>query len=193
MLIIIHGDEKTWPVVGSYFRHKMILRHPNTNIHLERYRNRRRTSDRYVIVKRRECWNLTGVQISLPFPAYISKTCAFYCLSIFVKKKSSTKSEWYIFAMQLNWTNYCDEWVEKEHNFCWWFTGAESVVYEGTLDGQKVAVKKPILSVSEDINKFHKELQLLWSVSHSPSHPHQTLFVYYIALYMFFCTLSNEI
>lgn len=93
LLIIIHGHEKTWPVVGSYFRHKMTLRHPNTNIHLERYRNRRRTSDRYVIVKRRECWNLTGVQISLPFPAYISKTCAFYCLSIFVKKKSSTKSE----------------------------------------------------------------------------------------------------
>lgn len=43
--------------------------------------------------------------------------------------------------------------------------GAESAVYEGILDGKKVAVKKPILSVSEDINKFHKELQLLWSVS----------------------------
>ena len=40
--------------------------------------------------------------------------------------------------------------------------GAESVVYEGTLDGNKVAVKKPILSTTEDINKFHKELQLLW-------------------------------
>ena len=43
--------------------------------------------------------------------------------------------------------------------------GAESVVYEGTLDGMRVAVKKPILSTSEDINKFHKELQLLWSLS----------------------------
>lgn len=43
--------------------------------------------------------------------------------------------------------------------------GAESVVYEGTLDGDKVAVKKPILSTSEDINKYHKELQLLWSLS----------------------------
>ncbi|KAJ1436016.1 Serine/threonine-protein kinase, active site [Sesbania bispinosa] len=44
--------------------------------------------------------------------------------------------------------------------------GAESVVYEGTLDGEKVAVKKPILSVSEDINKFHKELQLLCKLDH---------------------------
>ncbi|QCE03078.1 hypothetical protein DEO72_LG8g1097 [Vigna unguiculata] len=43
--------------------------------------------------------------------------------------------------------------------------GAESVVYEGTLDGTRVAVKTPILSTSEDINKFHKELQLLWSPS----------------------------
>lgn len=40
--------------------------------------------------------------------------------------------------------------------------GAESVVYEAILDGKKVAVKKPILSTSEDIDKFHKELQLLW-------------------------------
>lgn len=41
--------------------------------------------------------------------------------------------------------------------------GAESVVYAATLYGRKVAVKKPILSTSEDIDKFHKELQLLWS------------------------------
>lgn len=39
--------------------------------------------------------------------------------------------------------------------------GAESVVYEAILDGKKVAVKKPILSTSDDLNKFHKELQLL--------------------------------
>ncbi|XP_020223738.1 protein kinase and PP2C-like domain-containing protein isoform X1 [Cajanus cajan] len=44
--------------------------------------------------------------------------------------------------------------------------GAESVVYEGTLDGVRVAVKKPILSTSEDINKFHKELQLLCKLDH---------------------------
>ncbi|KAK7393036.1 hypothetical protein VNO78_21487 [Psophocarpus tetragonolobus] len=44
--------------------------------------------------------------------------------------------------------------------------GAESVVYEGTLDGMRVAVKKPILSTSEDINKFHKELQLLCKLDH---------------------------
>ena len=42
--------------------------------------------------------------------------------------------------------------------------GAESIVYEATLNGQRVAVKKPILSTSQDIDRFHKELQLLWSV-----------------------------
>ena len=47
--------------------------------------------------------------------------------------------------------------------------GAESVVYEATLFGKKVAVKKPILATSEDIDKFHKELQLLWFLSLSPS------------------------
>lgn len=47
------------------------------------------------------------------------------------------------------------------------YIGAESVVYEGILDGRKVAVKKPILSTSEDIDKFHKELQLLWYLSYS--------------------------
>lgn len=41
------------------------------------------------------------------------------------------------------------------------------MVYEATLDGERVAVKKPILSTAEDIDKFHKELQLLWSVIHS--------------------------
>lgn len=44
--------------------------------------------------------------------------------------------------------------------------GAESVVYEATLYGEKVAVKKPILSTSEDINKFHKELQMLCKLDH---------------------------
>lgn len=38
-------------------------------------------------------------------------------------------------------------------------------MYEGRLDGRKVAVKKPILSTSEELDKFHKELQLLWLVS----------------------------
>ncbi|XP_011070076.1 protein kinase and PP2C-like domain-containing protein isoform X2 [Sesamum indicum] len=44
--------------------------------------------------------------------------------------------------------------------------GAESVVYEAVLDGKKVAVKKPILSTSEDLDKFHKELQLLSKLDH---------------------------
>ncbi|CAL5415400.1 unnamed protein product [Camellia sinensis] len=38
--------------------------------------------------------------------------------------------------------------------------GAESVVYEAVLDGNKVAMKKPILSTSDHIDKFHKELQM---------------------------------
>ncbi|KAL0359658.1 UNVERIFIED_CONTAM: protein kinase and PP2C-like domain-containing protein [Sesamum angustifolium] len=44
--------------------------------------------------------------------------------------------------------------------------GAESVVYEAVLDGKKVAVKKPILSTSDDLDKFHKELQLLSKLDH---------------------------
>ncbi|GAB2267098.1 hypothetical protein Dimus_002082 [Dionaea muscipula] len=44
--------------------------------------------------------------------------------------------------------------------------GSESVVYEGTLGGQKVAIKKPILSTSEDLDKFHKQLQLLCKLDH---------------------------
>ncbi|KAL7225582.1 hypothetical protein ACSBR1_020867 [Camellia fascicularis] len=44
--------------------------------------------------------------------------------------------------------------------------GAESVVYEAVLDGNKVAVKKPILSTSDHIDKFHKELQMLCKLDH---------------------------
>ncbi|OMO53906.1 hypothetical protein CCACVL1_28252 [Corchorus capsularis] len=44
--------------------------------------------------------------------------------------------------------------------------GAESVVYEAFLDGNRVAAKKPILSTSEDLDKFHKELQLLCKLNH---------------------------
>lgn len=45
--------------------------------------------------------------------------------------------------------------------------GAESVVYEATLDGKRVAVKRPVLSTSEDLDKFHKELQLLCKLDHT--------------------------
>ncbi|KAL3637101.1 hypothetical protein CASFOL_019400 [Castilleja foliolosa] len=44
--------------------------------------------------------------------------------------------------------------------------GAESVVYEGILDDKKVAIKKPVLSTSDDLDKFHKELQLLSKLNH---------------------------
>ncbi|GER51934.1 protein kinase [Striga asiatica] len=40
-------------------------------------------------------------------------------------------------------------------------SGAESVVYEGVLDVKKVTVKNPFLFTSDDLDKFHKELQLL--------------------------------
>ncbi|THF94781.1 hypothetical protein TEA_007169 [Camellia sinensis var. sinensis] len=62
---------------------------------------------------------------------------------------------------------------------------SRSVVYEAVLDGNKVAVKKPILSTSDHIDKFHKELQMLW-ICHNmwlcinplgfaliPEHPHK--------------------
>lgn len=40
------------------------------------------------------------------------------------------------------------------------------MVYEGILQGERVAVKKPILSTSEDIDKFHRQLQLLCKLDH---------------------------
>ncbi|KAK9705439.1 hypothetical protein RND81_07G057100 [Saponaria officinalis] len=46
------------------------------------------------------------------------------------------------------------------------YAGSESVVYEGTLDGRKVAIKKPILSTSDDLDKFHRELKLLCKIDH---------------------------
>ncbi|XP_028122817.1 uncharacterized protein LOC114319951 isoform X1 [Camellia sinensis] len=45
-------------------------------------------------------------------------------------------------------------------------TRSRSVVYEAVLDGNKVAVKKPILSTSDHIDKFHKELQMLCKLDH---------------------------
>ncbi|XP_010508796.1 PREDICTED: protein kinase and PP2C-like domain-containing protein [Camelina sativa] len=44
--------------------------------------------------------------------------------------------------------------------------GSESVVYEAILDGRKVAAKKPILSTSDDLDKFHRNLQLLCNLDH---------------------------
>ncbi|KAL6006356.1 hypothetical protein ACLOJK_037307, partial [Asimina triloba] len=44
--------------------------------------------------------------------------------------------------------------------------GSESVVYEGRLEGGKVAVKKPFLSTSQDLDRFHQELQLLCKLEH---------------------------
>ncbi|EPS68638.1 hypothetical protein M569_06125 [Genlisea aurea] len=44
--------------------------------------------------------------------------------------------------------------------------GAESVVYEAILDGETVAVKKPVISTSDDLDKFHKELNMLCKLNH---------------------------
>ncbi|KAE8684771.1 Protein kinase and PP2C-like domain-containing protein [Hibiscus syriacus] len=44
--------------------------------------------------------------------------------------------------------------------------GAESVDYEAILDGKRVAARKPILSTSEELDKFHKESQLLCQLDH---------------------------
>ncbi|KAJ0962609.1 hypothetical protein J5N97_027731 [Dioscorea zingiberensis] len=44
--------------------------------------------------------------------------------------------------------------------------GSESTVFDATLDGRRVAAKKPIVSTSDDLDKFHRELQLLCSLDH---------------------------
>ncbi|KAF3323010.1 Protein kinase and PP2C-like domain-containing protein [Carex littledalei] len=44
--------------------------------------------------------------------------------------------------------------------------GSESTVYEAELNGARVAAKKPILSTSEDIDKFHYQLQLQSQLEH---------------------------
>ena len=43
-------------------------------------------------------------------------------------------------------------------------TGAESVVYEAHYGGKSVAAKKPRLSTTDDMNRLHTELQILWLV-----------------------------
>ncbi|PUZ56333.1 hypothetical protein GQ55_5G287700 [Panicum hallii var. hallii] len=44
--------------------------------------------------------------------------------------------------------------------------GSESTVYEARLAGERVAAKKPVLSTSEDLDKFHYQLQLLCELDH---------------------------
>lgn len=63
--------------------------------------------------------------------------------------------------------------------------GAESVVYEATLDGRKVAVKKPILSTSEELDNFHKELQLLWLFASAFAFPFFFKFLFFMCVYVF--------
>ncbi|KAL5222452.1 hypothetical protein ABZP36_027165 [Zizania latifolia] len=44
--------------------------------------------------------------------------------------------------------------------------GSESTVYEARLCGERVAAKKPVLSTSDDLDKFHYQLQLLCELDH---------------------------
>ncbi|GAQ90746.1 Serine/threonine protein phosphatase [Klebsormidium nitens] len=44
--------------------------------------------------------------------------------------------------------------------------GSESTVYRASYQDQTVAAKKPKLATAEDINRFHKELQLLLELDH---------------------------
>ncbi|VAH60914.1 unnamed protein product [Triticum turgidum subsp. durum] len=44
--------------------------------------------------------------------------------------------------------------------------GAESTVYEAQLGGERAAAKKPVLSTSDDLDKFHYQLQLLCELDH---------------------------
>uniref|UniRef100_A0A453EVK7 protein-serine/threonine phosphatase n=2 Tax=Aegilops tauschii subsp. strangulata TaxID=200361 RepID=A0A453EVK7_AEGTS len=44
--------------------------------------------------------------------------------------------------------------------------GSESTVYEARLGGERAAAKKPVLSTSDDLDKFHYQLQLLCEMDH---------------------------
>ncbi|KAG0462740.1 hypothetical protein HPP92_021216 [Vanilla planifolia] len=44
--------------------------------------------------------------------------------------------------------------------------GSESNIFEARLHGRRVVAKKPVLSTSEDIDKFHRELKLLCKLNH---------------------------
>uniref|UniRef100_A0A8R7PRE6 Protein kinase domain-containing protein n=1 Tax=Triticum urartu TaxID=4572 RepID=A0A8R7PRE6_TRIUA len=44
--------------------------------------------------------------------------------------------------------------------------GSESTVYEVRLGGERAAAKKPVLSTSDDLDKFHYQLQLLCELDH---------------------------
>lgn len=64
--------------------------------------------------------------------------------------------------------------------------GAESVVYAATLRGMSVVAKKPRLSTSDDLDRFHLELQLLSGLRHpniallvaARAHPPEYLFLF---------------
>ena len=95
----------------------------------------------------RGCCSSESIPLCLPSSFYsLLSPIARGNINFFSNLSTHFSSEFYNFFV---WCNEC--------------AGAESVVYEACLDGKKVAVKKPILSTSQDIDKFHKELQLLWS------------------------------
>lgn len=90
---------------------------------------------------------------------------------------------------QRNWPNCLFQFIFVSlipMTLLWWVClGAESVVYEATLDGRKVAVKKPILSTSEELDNFHKELQLLWLFASAFAFPFFFKFLFFMCVYVF--------
>ncbi|KAJ8625324.1 hypothetical protein MRB53_033854 [Persea americana] len=47
------------------------------------------------------------------------------------------------------------------------------------LDGTKVALKKPVLFTSDDLDKFHRELQQLWLATFVPAHARPTNYMFF--------------
>lgn len=99
-----------------------------------------------------------------------------------------------IFVLEFNFWIYFQEnniniWCLSNFRILCWIccVGAESVVYEATLYGKRVAVKKPVLSTSDDLDKFHKELQLLWYLSKCFSLFNFTYLYIYMYIFMYEC------
>ncbi|XXG73557.1 hypothetical protein AAC387_Pa07g2457 [Persea americana] len=65
------------------------------------------------------------------------------------------------------------------------FQGSKGVVYEARLDGTKVTLKRPVLFTSDDLDEFHKELQLLCTLDHPgpatlvAAHPRPTNYMFF--------------
>ncbi|KAG0461289.1 hypothetical protein HPP92_021586 [Vanilla planifolia] len=57
-------------------------------------------------------------------------------------------------------------YVDRQQDAKFRTAGSESNIFEARLHGRRVVAKKPVLSTSEDIDKFHRELKLLCKLNH---------------------------